>query len=46
MQNPLQNLKVKIFADGADKPGMLSLNENPLANSNTNNFYYYALSKE
>src|ERR1700733_7720989 len=28
--NPLQGLKVKIFADGADKAGMLSLYGNPL----------------
>jgi transaldolase len=37
MQNPLQNLKIKIFADGADKPGMLSLNDNPLIQGMTTN---------
>jgi transaldolase len=37
MQNPLQHLKVKIFADGADKPGMLSLNANPLIKGLTTN---------
>jgi soluble P-type ATPase len=26
----LKDLKVKIFADGADKKGMLELNANPL----------------
>jgi len=37
MQSPLQNLKVKLFADGADKAGMLSLNENPLIQGMTTN---------
>jgi len=37
MQNPLQNLKVKLFADGADKPGMLSLYANPLIQGLTTN---------
>ena len=37
MQNPLQNLKVKIFADGADKPGMLTLYANPLIKGLTTN---------
>src|SRR5437867_10480375 len=37
MQNPLQQLKVKIFADGADKAGMLSLNANPIIQGMTTN---------
>ncbi len=37
MQNPLQQLKVKVFADGADKAGILSLNANPLIQGMTTN---------
>src|SRR5438874_1073674 len=37
MQNRLLNLKVKIFADGADKSGMLSLYANPLIKGLTTN---------
>src|SRR5947207_6086029 len=37
MQNPLSNLKVKLFADGADKPGMLNLYGNPLIKGLTTN---------
>lgn len=37
MQNPLSNLKVKIFADGADKAGMLNLYANPLIKGLTTN---------
>jgi transaldolase len=37
MLNPLQQLKVKIFADGADKAGMLSLYANPLLKGLTTN---------
>jgi len=37
MQNLLAQLKVKIFADGADKPGMLSLYANPLIQGMTTN---------
>jgi transaldolase len=37
MQSPLQNLQVKLFADGADKAGMLSLNANPLIQGMTTN---------
>jgi len=37
MQNPLLNLKVKVFADGADKPGMLALYANPLIKGLTTN---------
>jgi len=33
----LNDLKVKIFADGADKPGMLQLNANPLIQGMTTN---------
>jgi len=33
----LADLKVKIFADGADKPGMVSLNANPLIKGMTTN---------
>ena len=37
MQNPLQNLKIRVFADGADKPGMLNLYANPLIKGLTTN---------
>lgn len=37
MQNPLLSLKVKVFADGADKPGMLALYANPLIKGLTTN---------
>lgn len=37
MDKSLQNLTVKIFADGADKAGMLSLNSNPLIRGMTTN---------
>ena len=37
MQNPLLSLKVKIFADGADKAGMLSLYANPVIKGLTTN---------
>src|SRR5436190_3844327 len=37
MQNPLQQLKVKLFADGADKAGIVSLNANPLIQGMTTN---------
>ena len=37
MQNPLQQLTVKLFADGADKAGILSLNSNPLIQGLTTN---------
>jgi transaldolase len=37
MPTPLQNLKIRIFADGADKTGMLSLNANPLIQGLTTN---------
>ena len=37
MQNPLQHLTVKLFADGADKPGMLTLYANPLIKGLTTN---------
>ena len=33
----LKDLKVKIFADGADKKGMLELNANPLIKGLTTN---------
>ena len=33
----LKDLKVKIFADGADKAGMLQLNANPLIKGMTTN---------
>jgi transaldolase len=33
----LSDLKVKLFADGADKPGMLTLNANPLIQGMTTN---------
>src|ERR1700723_526296 len=35
--HPLQGLKVKIFADGADKTGMLNLYANPLISGLTTN---------
>src|SRR6266702_357247 len=37
MENPLAQLKVRIFADEADKPGMLSLYANPLIQGLTTN---------
>lgn len=37
MDKSLQNLRVSIFADGADKAGMLSLNANPLIRGMTTN---------
>ena len=37
MDKSLQNLRVKIFADGADKAGMLSLNANPTIRGMTTN---------
>ena len=37
MQRTLKNLEVKIFADGADKKGMLELNANPLITGMTTN---------
>ncbi len=37
MDKSLQALKIKIFADGADQPGMLSLNANPLIRGLTTN---------
>jgi transaldolase len=37
MQNPLEQLKVKLFADGADKAGILSLNANPAIQGMTTN---------
>jgi transaldolase len=37
MQNALQQLTVKLFADGADKAGILSLNANPLIQGLTTN---------
>ena len=37
MQNLLQQLTVKLFADGADKAGILSLNANPLIQGLTTN---------
>ena len=37
MQNRLLSLKVKIFADGADKPGMFNLYANPLIKGLTTN---------
>ncbi len=37
MQNPLQQLTVKLFADGADKAGIVSLNANPLIQGMTTN---------
>ena len=37
MQNPLQQIKVKLFADGADKAGILSLNANAAIQGMTTN---------
>jgi len=37
MHNALQKLRVKIYADGADKAGILSLNANPLIQGMTTN---------
>lgn len=37
MKNPVSQLKVKIFADGADKKGMLDLYANPLIQGLTTN---------
>jgi transaldolase len=37
MQNPLSQLRVKIFADGADKASMLALYANPLIKGMTTN---------
>jgi transaldolase len=37
MNNLLEKLKVRIFADGADKAGILSLNANPLIQGMTTN---------
>lgn len=37
MQTPLAQLRVKIFADGADQPGMLRLYANPLIQGLTTN---------
>src|ERR1043165_7843963 len=37
MQKTLQQLKVRIFADGADKDGILKLNANPLIQGMTTN---------
>ncbi len=37
MQNSLQQLKVKLYADGADKAGILSLNSNPAIQGMTTN---------
>jgi transaldolase len=37
MDKSLQDLRVKIFADGADKAGMLSMNANPLIKGMTTN---------
>src|SRR5262245_6696553 len=37
MANSLQQLKVKLFADGADKAGILSLNANPAIHGMTTN---------
>ena len=37
MDKSLQNLRVKIFADGADRAGMLSLNANPVIRGMTTN---------
>src|SRR5262245_60524063 len=37
MQTTLQQLKVRIFADGADKDGILKLNANPLIQGMTTN---------
>jgi transaldolase len=37
MEKSLSSLKIKIFADGADKTGILSLNSNPLIQGMTTN---------
>ena len=37
MQTLLQQLTVKLYADGADKAGILSLNANPLIQGMTTN---------
>ena len=37
MNKSLETLKVKIFADGADKEGILKLNANPLIQGMTTN---------
>ena len=37
MQNPLSQLTVKLFADGADRAGILQLNANPLIQGLTTN---------
>jgi transaldolase len=37
MQRTLKDLKIKVFADGADKKGMLELNANPLITGMTTN---------
>ena len=37
MKRTLKDLKVKVFADGADKKGMLELNANPLIQGLTTN---------
>ena len=37
MERSLQSLKVRIFADGANKAGILSLNANPLIRGMTTN---------
>src|SRR6516165_2264454 len=37
MNRTLKDLKIKIFADGADKKGMLELNANPLIQGMTTN---------
>src|SRR5215510_5434097 len=37
MRNQLQQLNVKLFADGADKAGILSLNANPVIQGMTTN---------
>lgn len=37
MEQPLQSLRIKIFADGADRAGILQLNGNPLIRGMTTN---------
>ena len=37
MSKSLQALKIKLFADGADKAGILNLNSNPLIRGMTTN---------
>jgi transaldolase len=37
MNNKLDSLKIKIFADGADRAGIISMNENPLIKGMTTN---------